>query len=112
MNINDIFGGNSARPDKPDFWRLSEIVLKFDGRMQAATTDDEKEVVWQEAYAEHAEMDCVAYMAMQRTFHILGIRSKMELLAMQTEVAKLTTVYMEGFLLGCEFRKAGGHRDS
>jgi len=101
-----IFGHNPGRPDHPDFWKLSDQVLKLDGRMQAAPDDEAKERVWQESVAEaDIDMECLVYMATQRVFRILGIQTKADLFAKSTEVAKLTTVYMEGFLIGSMFQK-------
>lgn len=108
MDINQFFGENPARPDHPDFWRLSDIILMLDGRMDEAQSDQEKGRVYTEAVADVADMDSITYMGMQRAFHALGIHTKADLLARQSEVAILTTIWMEGFQVGVRFEKKGG----
>jgi len=94
----DLFPG---RPDHPDFWRLSESVLKQDGRLQEENTS------FEEVMAEFVDVDSVTYMAEERAKFILHH------VGMTSEHMKglLMTVYLDAFTTGVSFQKAGGKRD-
>lgn len=111
MDIKDVFGSMPQRPNTKDFWRLSEIVLEMDGAMQAAQTDDDKEAVWQRYMGEHCDHNSLYYVALQRSMHILGVQTAADAMAQFGLLAKLTTVYSEGFVVGCTFKDRGGHQD-
>lgn len=108
MDLNEFFGPNPNRPDNADFWRLSEIVLEMDGAIQAAPTQDAKEVVWQSYMDKYADDRAVYYLALQRSFHTLGIQTAGQAQANFDLLTKLTTVYSEGFLVGCAYQERGG----
>lgn len=62
-DINDIFPGPPSRPDRPEFWQLSEIVLGQDTK-----ADQEGGVA---AVIEDVIPEAVlTYMAEQRTLHL------------------------------------------
>lgn len=90
------------RPQTPDFWRLSEIGLAHD----AAATEgghsigsiigdviDERSLIY---YAEHRLGN-----AFEMKLDALGPAGK----------ALIMSVYIDAFLKGASFEKAGGHRD-
>lgn len=60
MNINDVFPGPSNRPQHPDFWALSDIILQNDGKTEDAGFDLLAFI------NEMADSDSVVYMARQR----------------------------------------------
>lgn len=98
------FGDDEQFPDRPDtldFWRLSESVLKQDGK--ASETNESFHTV----LAELVDVESIVYMSEQRaTFliHHTGIP--------YSEVLKglLMTVYLDAFTTGVNFQKAGGTR--
>lgn len=103
MNIHDFFGPNPNRPNHPDFWRLSEIILKLDGRMDAAAPPD-KQAVWDDNVARWIDDQAsLTYLAMHRSMRVLGISTSGQLQARADEVIRLTTIYMEAFQVGAEF---------
>lgn len=106
--MDDFFGENPVRPDHPDFWRISDIILTLDGRMQAAHSDESKNKVYTDAVAELVDMDSIVYMGMQRAFHALGVATKADLVEKAPQVSMLTTIWMEGFQVGSRFEKKGG----
>lgn len=101
--MDDVFGRFAVRPDHRDFWRLSEIVLRMDGAMEAATSDDEKQRVFERFASVHVDLDSLSYLALQRAIRALGIRTRMDLIANTVEVARLSALYIDGFTTGCEF---------
>lgn len=103
MSHNNLFGNFPLRPDHPDFWRISSILLKLDGRMEAATTEDEREKVWADNVARWVDGDTLNYSAMQRAFRPLGIRTQADLVKHQDRVILLNVMWQEGFQIGAEF---------
>lgn len=101
--LGDIFGSFPNRPDHPDFWKLSDMVLKYDGRFEAAADHDEKERIWKEAVSAHIDSDALIYMGFQRAIRALGVDTPGEVAKHFSELAKLTTLYAEGFVFGAEF---------
>lgn len=97
-----MFGDFPDRPDHPDFWRMSDVVLKLDGRMQEGGTEE----TFVESIAESIDMDSVMYMAQERCSILLEqMGAPMALLPM------LMTTFMTSVVTGIEFQKAGGHRE-
>lgn len=103
MNISDVFGNFPQRPDHKDFWRLSSIILKLDGRMKEATTEDEKQAVWDDNVDRWVDSDSLNYMAMQRAMRPLGITTAGDLQKNAELVILMNVLYQEGFQIGAEF---------
>lgn len=103
MDLTDILGNFPERPNHPDFWRLSSIVLKLDGRMDAAKTEDQKEKVWTSNVARFIDEDSLNYLAMQRAMRVLHVSTRQELIENYDDLIRLTVIYMEGFQVGAEF---------
>lgn len=97
-----------VRPDTPDFWHLSAIILDLDGAMDDAVTDDDRQRVWDDAVkAGGIDPNALSYMGMQRAFRVLGVRTQRDLRnqAVQRQVLAMTTLYMEAFLVGVRFER-------
>lgn len=106
MDISDIFPGGSARPNNPDFWRLSSIVLKYDGRMDEARTDEAREQVWTDSLAEAGiNGDSLFYMGLQRAMRAMRITTRDELRQRQDTISMMATLYAEGALVGISFER-------
>lgn len=103
MNLNDVFGDMPERPNHPDFWRLSSIVLKYDTRIQAAATDDAKEKVWHDNVVRWVDEGSLIYMASQRAMRALGLETRGDLANNVDLMVRCTTLYSEGFQFGAEF---------
>jgi hypothetical protein len=100
---DDVFGRRPQRPEHPDFWRLSEIVLANDGRMDAAPRR-EKERVWKETTGSVIDVPSITYMATQRAIKLLGPPTPANL-AQHSAVAAL---YIDAFVTGAMFEQRGG----
>lgn len=105
MDLNDIFGQMPARPDHPDFWKLSEIVLRMDGQMQEAD-EAAKERLFHEEVTAHIDEDSLGYMAIQRAFRVLGITTAGEARARTDELTPQIQMFIDAFLMGCNFKAA------
>lgn len=103
MDINDFFGKNQHRPEHPDFWRLSSIALKYDGRMQAATTRAQQDATWEDNVARWVDSDSLNYLAMQRSMRVLGMETVGDIRKNADALVRCTVLYMEGFQFGAEF---------
>lgn len=91
------------RPQHPDFWRLSEIILQLDGR---AEEDPDFNVETQ--LAETVDPDAIRY-------HILERAKRLRVLLADEgsdfDLDVFATGYLEGFILGNLFNARGGHQD-
>lgn len=97
--MDDAFGKIGPRPDNPTFWKLSEIVLRADGAMDDATPEA-KQAEWERIMHEVIdELDSVSYMALQRA---------MRMTANPVEMARLATLWLDGFSAGAHYVKEGG----
>lgn len=87
-----------GRPDHPDFWRLSEVLLRIDG----ATTEGRESVV----DVLGVDMASFMYAANERVSRAVDQQRQVG-----DPYLLLMTVYMDAFALGKGFAEAGGHRD-
>lgn len=102
-----LFGANSLRPNHPDFWRLSETVLKYDGRVQEAVQRGEDgPTVVSACIEEIVDGESLAYMALQRAFRILGIQTSADVASNAEKVAMLATMYTEAFVMGASYQQS------
>jgi hypothetical protein len=90
-----------SRPQHPDFWRLSEVVLKLDGD----STEGRRPL---KASAEgRIDLASLAYLASQR----VGLLEQRVGELPDNVRASLAAMFLTGVLTGIEFERAGGHRD-
>lgn len=89
------------RPDTLDFWRMSESVLKQDGK--ASESGDSFHTI----LAELVDVESVIYMAEQRAMFLINHKG-----LPYSEILKglLMSVYLDAFTTGVNFQKAGGTR--
>jgi hypothetical protein len=104
--MDDVFGVMPNRPNHPDFWKLSQVILRMDGAMEAATSEDEKEAVFASFVGGHVDLPSLAYVATHRAMRALGTKTQMEVAANFKEVARLASLYMDGFTTACEYLAA------
>lgn len=83
------------RPQHPDFWHLSEIVLEMDGKFQEE--GDKTDI--EEYVAEEIDLDSLMYMGLQRALRIQG---------METGMHAMATLYIEAFLVGRRYERRYG----
>lgn len=105
MTIDDVFGSHPQRPDHPDFWKLSDIVLELDASMYERGATHAEDVISQKA-AEVGDSESITYMAVQRAMRALGVQSRQDLVDKRNEIALYATVYLEAFIVGVRFAYA------
>lgn len=94
------------RPDHPDFWRLSELVLQMDGR---AIEDPARA---QKMVADIIDPHTLAYMATQRAMLLLGVQTQQQAAPRRTEIMRLASVYYESFILGARYQARYNKKDA
>jgi hypothetical protein len=85
------------RPDHPDFWRMSEVLLRIDGATSEGG-ESAPDVLG-------VDMDSFMYVASER------IRRAVDIGGGQLPATVLYMVFMDAFALGKGFAEAGGHRE-
>lgn len=89
------------RPQSPDYWRISEVVMQQDGR---ATEGGEE---MPQVIADIVDERAVTYMAIDRARMVQqgsGMRENPVLTQM------FAALWVDAFTAGIRFEKAGGHR--
>ena len=104
--MDDIFGRRNHRPNHPDFWRISEIILANDGAIEQAP---DKETVWKERTSSVVDIDSVTYMATQRALLAFGPPGTKLSVAQQATAAALV---IDAFVAGVMFAERGGHQET
>ena len=89
----------SADPSHPDYEILVGLALDLD-HAAAARAEDAEMHMTEEVRKESVDEGSITYLAMQRSIRMLGITSPDDLIARVEDVARLTTLYLEAFLLG------------
>jgi len=107
FSLHDAFKTDLPRPNHPDFWKLSLIVLDLDasmteGRQRGESVDE----VLAKKLLEIGDPNSITYMATQRAFHIHGVATVGDLIAKKDEVIKTSMSYLEGVIVGARFGKA------
>lgn len=93
------------RPNTDEFWLLSELLITQDNTAEALGL--------KAAVQEVIDLETLAYVAEQRTFRVLGIFTEEQLQAKRTEVAKISAIWMDAFLIGVKYeRKRNENTDS
>lgn len=106
MNIEDIFGSMPHRPDHPDFWRLSGIILRLDSLVSndVAPTEDDKEEAYEGNVARWIDSyDALIYMAFQRSCRAANAATISDVQKQMGTITRMMTLYTEGFQVGAEF---------
>jgi len=109
--LNDLFPGPPDRPDTPEFWRLSEIVLKHDSD---ALVDGGLEKVIEQFVPE----DVAGYMAVHRSAAMLEMSPLFVLIRMANPghflTIHLTTAaaWNDGFCAGAAYERKYGEKVS
>jgi hypothetical protein len=109
--MDEVFGARPERPAHPDFWRISEVVLSNDAPMEEARDNEEKNRAWMARTTDVVDVESVTYMAGQRA-NMVADQAGAGLSARQrfSMVTALATVWIDAFVAGAMFQRAGGHR--
>lgn len=87
------------RPQHPDFWRISEVVLQHDGDAVEAGRSME------EIVKDTVDLESLTYFAMQRAgtyCQAMGLPKDFETL--------VGSVWMDAFMAGARYEERGGHQ--
>lgn len=102
------------RPQHPDFWRISEVVLQLDSRLAEENLPDEE---IQAQVSEVVDLDSLQYMAAHRSGQCLKqIMDDMELPEPVRELLTpiifpiMAASWSDAFLMGATFQERGGHQ--
>lgn len=108
MDLNDIFGDMPNRPDHPDMWKLSQILLAQDADIVPGGDQDANE----EAYAQRilaAGIDgkVLAYMATQRAYRMVGVATNTDLLDPEKflKVQMVASAWIDAFVAASAYAK-------
>jgi len=120
MNINDIMAAPTGvkRPDHPDFWRLSEIILALKAEMAENEGNiEEQERLWRKHYNDIGDFDSIAYAAIQCGLELHNIKTGSDWMVLrvsgrQESYIKSVQAYFDGFVMGAEFERRGGHQEA
>jgi hypothetical protein len=122
MDINDLISGGGEyirknRPRHPDLDRISEIVLNMKAMSSEASSPEEHETNWRKHVESFVDFDSIAWQAMNVAFDVFGIRTNEDLMILKSNRQRFSyfigsmQAFYDGFLLGAEFQKKGGHRE-
>lgn len=89
------------RPQHPDFWRIADVLNQLDGESLEGGKDLPEIVVGM------VDLESLIYSASNRAI------KQIELLGLPNDTrmrAALTATFLNAFLAGVQFERAGGHR--
>ena len=94
-------------PAHPDYEILVSLALDLD-HAAAAREEGAEMHMTEEVAKESVDEGSITYLAMQRSIRMLGITTSEDLIARVEDVARLTTLYLEAFVIGLRYpaRKA------
>lgn len=104
--MDDFFGQRPLRPDHPDFWRLSQILLGTDLAVDGEPTADAKDAAWRSLFENVIDQQSALYMASQRALLAAGDSGMDPVI-----LARFTKVITDAFLAGVVFQQLGGHTE-
>lgn len=87
------------RPDHPDFWRLSEIVMGMDAWLDVAKPENRQDV-FQKIVTDVIDIRSVTYMADQR-----ALRAMMFLGVPREYQAATAAMWLEAFIMGVKYAR-------
>lgn len=109
--LNDLFPGPQERPDVPEFWQLSEIVLKHDARA-------EEEGGLERTIEEFIPEEVASYICVARTAAMLMSDPMMVLFRMMRPDLYLrihltaAAAWNDGFCAGAAYQREYGKKVS
>lgn len=117
MDISDILTAPTGvkRPDHPDFWKLSEIILalKADREQQQRGEIDmaEFERRWRAQYESVGDFDSIAYHAIQCGLALHEISTDADWAQLSRDGRKMKAyaqsvqAFFDGFIMGAKFAR-------
>jgi hypothetical protein len=116
-DIDDLLRVNlTKRPEHPDMERLVEISRELLAEKREATVEEQSQN-WVDRIASFIDVRSLGYQAMQTAMSIHSISTGLEFsLMMQSHdryerFVKTLQAFYDGFLIGAEFERRGGHQE-
>lgn len=108
-----LLSGPPDRPDHPDFWKLSDVVLRHDGQ----ATDPTAAFNMDERIARDIKPEVLTYMIGQRVAAMMQRGPLAQELARVPKVAAMLSVIaqasaLDAFMIGVEWQKAKQNTDT
>lgn len=91
------------RPDTPQFWMLSDILIEQDSIAETEGLAAAVENV--------IDLETLAYVAQQRAFRSLNIYTEAQAFTRQEEVAQLAAIWMDAFVTGAKYEHKLGRKE-
>lgn len=105
-DLNSLFNRPEGAPDGPDFWRLSKVVLKSDGAIEAAEDDAQIEAAYDKVMADAGvSHEALAYLAKQRAYRLLGIETEQDAERQARLIGALAAMFVDGFTVGSGYQR-------
>ncbi len=107
--MDEVFGVNPKRPDHPDLWRISEVLLHNDGAIEAVPEIDREERtrVFRSIVDPVVDLESATFMAEQRILRTFGA----DVLTSASLRNNLVGLQLDAFVTGAMYQAAGGHRE-
>lgn len=93
-DADDFLRGPSFRPDHPDFWALSDLMLQLDGQAEEGNRDAGQ------IAGEIIDERSLSYLALQRVMRAEALTGERFTMRAQITAAAL---YLEAFVMGARF---------
>lgn len=119
-SMDDVFGRRPGRPNHPDFWRISEVLLANDGDMEAATSNDAKEAAWKARTGAVVDVGSVTYAGMNRARMAFGVPGGGAAFGLtggtvagltMAQHAAVAALWVDAFVAGAQYQARGGHQN-
>ena len=88
--MDEVFGHRTNRPQHPDFWKLTEIILRLDGAVEAG------EDVNHSRLGKAVDLTSARYMSLQRAKRVVQLAKEHGWRPVQA----LAGTWLDGFLAG------------
>lgn len=100
--MDDFFGPAPGRPDHPDFWKLSGVLLLLDGRMESVKSlpKADQEAVFVDTITEIVDLESIVYVAQQRAVRVLPPDADLR------TTAVVTSIYIDAFIAGANYERS------
>lgn len=105
--MEDVFGSNPRRPEHPDFWRLSEVMLGMDAGFDETADEPTKARLFEKRFEGVVDRASVVYIAEQRVLRVAGRPRNPSQVVQQ---ALLAGLWVDAFLAGVKFAGAEKQR--
>lgn len=109
--MDEFFGRRRRRPDHPDFWRISEVILGMDAEFDPMNPPEgDRDALWKARVTEVVDVDSVMYMAAQRVLRAFGSPTFGGGVDVRMQ-ATISALYIDAFIAGVKYQQAGGHQE-